>query len=605
MSRLIDRLYGNVNAEQTIVSNFQQDNTEVILKASIQESLEKSGSKEEFEKAFSTDLQKRFPNGKWVTINGSHVFINGGKVIAGLGGFNKEIDKFFDGKKDKNEIKVGDRVKLPSGEMGTVKGVDYKEHEWKGKKENRSTYKVLPDSRKNETNPGAIVNVSHGEIQKEKQQYQDTKETKKEDKQGKGKLEGSEKSLFENAKKKNPKLSEERTIEYRDKIIKYDKGKTESISALAEAIQYAAGDENDKNFFGNNETDANQVINSIIHNANGYENARRVLDVGIGGKIGKLAKEKVDKIDSIKNKFKSLNFDDVSKTLLKNAIEKLELNMDQINTILDKTKSGKVEDVAEAILNHINKDKKPTKKFDKVIEGTKNIKTYSEPKKKQSYHKNDGLDIFRDLAASSSSVSEFMGKVRDVKDVPLEISKKFFNKYGKGKDPQSASEAFMQDVRTDTSGVSDKQAMDSLKERGHKEPTNAMIDKEKRRLASSKETKPPTVAEKEYYQDNKEEIRRILDEDVFMSVREAIEEHKNKKFGDRNKSLPKDKPFKIKYEKFKTGSGDWGEATVTYDKKNFIYNMKTKEGHIEKIGEKDLNKMINNKEYHLINKDKF
>lgn len=38
---------------------------------------------EEICKSFSSDLQARFPNGRWVTMNGSKVFINNGKAIFG------------------------------------------------------------------------------------------------------------------------------------------------------------------------------------------------------------------------------------------------------------------------------------------------------------------------------------------------------------------------------------------------------------------------------------------------------------------------------------------------------------------------------------------
>ena len=46
-------------------------------------------------KSWSADLAKKFPSGGWRTVNGAAVFINGGKVIAGLGGFNGAIDEFF------------------------------------------------------------------------------------------------------------------------------------------------------------------------------------------------------------------------------------------------------------------------------------------------------------------------------------------------------------------------------------------------------------------------------------------------------------------------------------------------------------------------------
>lgn len=46
-------------------------------------------------KAWSTDLMKQFPNGSWRTINGARVFIDGGKVVAGLNNFNGKIEDFF------------------------------------------------------------------------------------------------------------------------------------------------------------------------------------------------------------------------------------------------------------------------------------------------------------------------------------------------------------------------------------------------------------------------------------------------------------------------------------------------------------------------------
>lgn len=67
--------------------------------------------KEGFEKSWSPDLAKRFPNGGWRTVNGSRVFINGGKVVAGLGGFNGMIDKFFEEKKSKStEFSIKDKI---------------------------------------------------------------------------------------------------------------------------------------------------------------------------------------------------------------------------------------------------------------------------------------------------------------------------------------------------------------------------------------------------------------------------------------------------------------------------------------------------------------
>jgi 8-oxo-dGTP pyrophosphatase MutT (NUDIX family)/predicted GNAT family acetyltransferase len=54
-------------------------------------------------KSWSSDLKNRFPNGDWRTINGAKVFINNGRVIAGLDGFNGMIDNYF---KENKESKI-------------------------------------------------------------------------------------------------------------------------------------------------------------------------------------------------------------------------------------------------------------------------------------------------------------------------------------------------------------------------------------------------------------------------------------------------------------------------------------------------------------------
>lgn len=180
--RLIDKLYRNNNAEQTIVSHFNRPvvNTEELLKASIQESLEKSETKEEFEKAFSGDLQKRFPNGKWVTINGSHVFINGGKVIAGLGGFNKEIDKFFEGKKGGNKLNLKD-LKVGKELNMTFKTPDGKERNVKIEKKNDGWYtqynldSKTQDNEFKEQELQKLIDSGKYKLSKEKQSKQEGK----------------------------------------------------------------------------------------------------------------------------------------------------------------------------------------------------------------------------------------------------------------------------------------------------------------------------------------------------------------------------------------------------------------------------------------------
>ena len=72
---------------------------ECAVTSSFKKCLLSAKDKNEFEKSWSSDLQANFPDGVWRKINGASVFINNGKVIAGLGGFNGAIDKFFEDKK--------------------------------------------------------------------------------------------------------------------------------------------------------------------------------------------------------------------------------------------------------------------------------------------------------------------------------------------------------------------------------------------------------------------------------------------------------------------------------------------------------------------------
>lgn len=85
-------------------------------------------------KSWSGDLQKRFPNGSWKTVNGAKVFVNGGKVVAGLDGFNGEIDKFFDGKRKKEDSskensekreRTKRRVELAEKMLQSIPGFSY------------------------------------------------------------------------------------------------------------------------------------------------------------------------------------------------------------------------------------------------------------------------------------------------------------------------------------------------------------------------------------------------------------------------------------------------------------------------------------------------
>lgn len=76
---------------------------------------------EELHKSWSSDLQKRFSSGGWRTMNGAKVFVNGGKVVAGLDGFNGEIDKFFSEKAKIKEGKKKEGGNIPKYMLDNVK----------------------------------------------------------------------------------------------------------------------------------------------------------------------------------------------------------------------------------------------------------------------------------------------------------------------------------------------------------------------------------------------------------------------------------------------------------------------------------------------------
>jgi hypothetical protein len=85
-------------------------------------------------KSWSTDLMSQFPNGSWKTINGAKVFVNGGKVIAGLDGFNREIDEFFS-KKDKQPKEAKEPKETPKKEENPTKTATQELENAKTKKE--------------------------------------------------------------------------------------------------------------------------------------------------------------------------------------------------------------------------------------------------------------------------------------------------------------------------------------------------------------------------------------------------------------------------------------------------------------------------------------
>lgn len=102
-----------ISQEIGVERSMENSDTSIFLK-SFEENLISCVDRDSFDKSWSSDLAKKFPEGGWRTINGASVFINNGKVIAGLDGFNKEIDTFFEQKGKKTEGKKKENNKMES-----------------------------------------------------------------------------------------------------------------------------------------------------------------------------------------------------------------------------------------------------------------------------------------------------------------------------------------------------------------------------------------------------------------------------------------------------------------------------------------------------------
>lgn len=137
--------------------------------------------KDVLEKAWSSDLQKKFPNGSWRTINGARVFIDGKKVIAGLDKFNGMIDDFFKEKKGKPEKKVEDKKdeKIPELVENAIK--DGSIDSWNGTVYGgkKKGYSVYLNRNKIEVNDEEIKALENYKKKKEEVKEKDVEEKEK------------------------------------------------------------------------------------------------------------------------------------------------------------------------------------------------------------------------------------------------------------------------------------------------------------------------------------------------------------------------------------------------------------------------------------------
>jgi hypothetical protein len=164
------------------------------------------------------------------------------------------------------------------------------------------------------------------------------------------------------------------------------------------------------------------------------------------------------------------------------------------------------------------------------------------------------LDTFKEVAKESKTVDEFISKVRKIKGVPQSVANEFSSKYGNGSDIKGAAAKFME-AHGGSKSISKSQTMEDNIEKGKKVPVGTVsrgykkmaegkwvpVKDEKKKevpLGSSekkmnarkevKESNKLTDAEKTYFKENKKEIMAIIEDDPLASVKQAINDHKNK-----------------------------------------------------------------------------
>lgn len=168
------------------------------------------------------------------------------------------------------------------------------------------------------------------------------------------------------------------------------------------------------------------------------------------------------------------------------------------------------------------------------------------------------MDTFKKIAKESKDVEDFMNKVRNIKDVPAEVSKQFMDKYGDGgkRTPREASVRFM---------------------------------KENTDIAKLKEKTPTTQADKDYFKQNKKEIMDIIDGDPLMSIKDAVQEHKEKNVGGGDYNKKVDKFFSNKRKEYEKNNpdklyaykGNVPFSDLTEDMKKVAYDNAIKSGDVK------------------------
>lgn len=124
--------------------------------------------------------------------------------------------------------------------------------------------------------------------------------------------------------------------------------------------------------------------------------------------------------------------------------------------------------------------------------------------------------------------------------------------------------------------------------------SDAMAEKKQKKDKQLGERKKPTEADKKYFQENKEAIMAIIDDDIFMPISEALEQH-------RNESKQKEETTKRVTEKVTEAvkeamsEGDAGGLTGTstkIDGTEFKFESVSDDGRSVRLKSKDQGGMI-------------
>jgi hypothetical protein len=153
-----------------------------------------------------------------------------------------------------------------------------------------------------------------------------------------------------------------------------------------------------------------------------------------------------------------------------------------------------------------------------------------------------------------------------------------------------------------------EEAKAALAESGHKSVTDGMISKKQRSLDAMNDMKPSEEQVK-YFMDNKDAVVKIMEEDISMGIRDAVEQHQ--------KDTPKDSPeakFNAIFDKYdkkdyfgtndlvKTQIGNWERAMGKGDEGAKQYT-KEKVEEIVRGGQKALSKQSFDKMAEAIKKN--